>query len=254
MTEQQFDALLRQALRPEIDPKDTAFSCSPHGKGQIMNIQKVMKKAAAVLAAVLILTTTAYASDFMNIKSLATTGRGEYHSESYKDMGKAMKKAGFEITAPESFENGYSFRNVRVGETGAYDEHDKELFTYKDLVVYYRNPAGTTLSLFTHADREELSQNSRQPDMTRIIGEVQVNYWLDHYKFVPEDYELTPEDEAMLQQPGYYLSYGSDTVIEQDNHTLSWIQDGVDYSILDSGAKETPETLFAMAEALILAE
>jgi len=254
MTEQQFEALLRQALRPEIDPKDTAFSRSPHGKGQIMNIRKVMKKAAAVLAAVLILTTTAYAADFMNIKSLVTTGGKEYHSESYKDMGKAMKQAGFEITAPESFENDYSFRNVRVGETGAYDEHDKELFTYKDLVVYYKNPAGTTLSLFTHIDREELSQNSREPDLTRIIGEVQVNYWLDHYKFVPVDYELTPEDEAMLEQPGYFMSYGSDTVIEQDNHALGWVKDGISYHILDSGAKETPDTLFAMAEELILAE
>ena len=254
MTEQQFEALLHQALRPEIDPKDTAFSRSPHGKGRIMNLRKVMKKAAVVLAAVLILSTTAYATDFMNIKSLVTTGGKEYHSESYKDIGKAMKQAGFEITAPESFENGYAFRNVRVGETGAYDDHDKELFTYKDLVVYYKNPTGTTLSLFTHIDREELSQNSREPDLTRIIGEVQVNYWLDHYKFVPVDYELTPEDEAMLQQPGFYLSYGADTVVEQDNHTLSWVKDGVDYSILDSGAKETPDALFAMAEELILAE
>lgn len=254
MTEQQFETLLHQALRPEIDPKDTAFSRSPHGKGQIMNLQKAIKKAAAVLAAVLILTTTAYAADFMNIKSLVTTGGKEYHSESYKDMGKAMKQASFEITAPESFKNGYSFRNVRVGETGAYDENNKELFTYKDLVVYYKNPAGTTLSLFTYIDREELSQNSREPDLTRIIGEVQVNYWLDHYKFVPVDYELTPEDEAMLQQPGYFMSYGSDTVIEQDNHSLGWVKDGIRYHILDSGAKETHDVLFAMAEELILAE
>lgn len=254
MTEQQFEALLRQVLRPEIDPKDTAFSCSPHGKGQIMHIQKTMKKVAVILAAVLILTTTAYASDFMNIKSLVTTGGKEYLSESYRDMGKAMKQAGFEITAPEFFENGYSFRNVRVGETGAYDEHDTELFTYKDLVVYYKNPEGKTLSLFTHADREELSQGSRQPDLTQMVGEVQVDYRLDHYKFVPVDYELTPEDEAMLEQPGYYMSYGSDTVIEQDNHSLTWVKDGVSYHILDSGAEETPDTLFAMAEELILAE
>lgn len=254
MTEQQFEALLRQALRPEIDPKDTVFSRSPHEKGQIMNLRKAMKKAAALLAAVLILTTTAYASDFMNIKSLVTTGGKEYHSESYKDMGKAMKQAGFEITAPESFENGYSFQNVRVGETGAYDEHDNELFTYKDLAVYYKNPEGTTLSLFTHIDREELLQHSRQPDLTRMIGDVQVNYQLDHYKFVPVDYELTPEDEAMLKQPGYYMSYGSDTVIEQDNHSLTWVKDGVSYHILDSGAKENPDTLFAMAEELILTE
>ena len=254
MTEQQFEALLHQALRPEIDPKDTAFSCSSHGKGRIMNLQKVMKKAAVILAAVLILSTTAYATDFMNIKSLATTGGKEYHSESYKDMGKAMKQAGFEITAPESFENGYSFQRVRVGETGAYDENNKELFTYKDLMVHYKNPAGAALSLFAHANREELSQRSREPDMTRMIDDVQVEYRLDHYKFVPEDYELTPEDEAMLEQPGYYLSYGSDTVVEQDNHSLSWVKDGVDYSILDSGAKAAPDTLFAMAEALILTE
>jgi len=213
-----------------------------------------MKKAAAVQDAVLILTTPAYAPDFMNIKSLITTGGKEYLSESYQDMGKAMKKAGFEITAPESFENGYSFRNVHVGESGAYDEHNKELFTYKDLVVYYKNPAGTTLSLFTHASREELSQGSREPDMTRMIGDVQVEYRLDHYKFVPVDYELTAEDEAMLKQPGYFLTYGSDTVIQQDNQTLSWVKDGVDYSILDSGAKEAPDILFAMVEELILAE
>ena len=254
MTEQQFETLLRQVLRPEIDPKDIVCSCSPHGKGHIMHIQKTMKKAAAVLAAVLILTTTAYASDFMNIKSLATTGRGDYLSESYQDMGKAMKKAGFEIVAPESFENGYSFRNVHVGETGAYDEHGKEQFTYMDLVVYYKNPEGATLSLFTHADLEELSLRSREPDMTRMIGDVQVDYQLDHYKFVPEDYELTPEDKVMLEQPGYYLSYGADTVIEQDNHSLTWVKDGVNYHILDSGAKEIPDTLFTMAEELILTE
>ena len=254
MTEQQFEALLRQALRPEVDPKDTAISCSPHGKGHIMNIKKAMKKAAVVLAAALILTTTAYASDFMNIKFLATTGRGDSLSESYRDMGKAMKKAGFEITAPESFENGYSFRNLHVGETGAYDEHGKEQFTYMDLVVYYKNPEGASLSLFTHVDREELSARSRQPDMTRMIGEVQVDYQLDHYKFVPEDYELTSEDKAMLEQPGHYLSYGADAVIEQDNQSLSWVKDGVNYHILDSGAKETLDTLFAMAEELILAE
>lgn len=254
MTEQQFESLLRQVLRPEIDPEDAAFSCSPHGKGQIMHIQKTIKKAAAVLAAVLILATTAYASDFMNVKSLANTGRKEYHSESYQDMGKAMKKAGFTINAPESFENGYCFQTVRTEESGAYDEHNEELFTYMDLVVYYRNPAGTTLLLFSCSNREELSQNSRQPDTTRMIGDVQVEYRLDHYKFVPEDYELAPEDEAMLKQPGYYLSYGSDTVIEQDNHSLSWVQDGIRYHILDSGAVETPDTLFAMAEELILAE
>ena len=254
MTEQQFEALLRQALRPEIDPKDTAFSCSPHGKGQIMNIQKAIKKAAVILAAVLILATTAYATDFLNIKSLATTGRGDYSSEAYKDMGKAMKKAGFAITAPETFENGYSFRNLHVGESGAYDEHGNEQFTYMDLVVYYSSPEGSTLSLFTCPDLEALSQGSRQPDLTQVIGEVQVDYRLDHYKFVPEDYELTPEDKAMLEQPGHYLSYGADTVTEQDNHSLTWVRNGVKYHILDSGAKETPDTLFAMAEELILAE
>ena len=254
MTEQQFEALLRQALRPEIDPKDISFSGSPPRKGKTMNIHNMIKKAAVVLAAVLILATTAYAADFMNIKSLATTSGRNYSRESYKDVDKAMKKAGFEIAVPESFDNGYSFQNVHVGETGAYDEHGEELFTYADLMVYYRNPEGNALFLSTHADREELSQGSRMPDLIQTIGEVQVEYRLDHYKFVPEDYKLTPEDEAMLEKPGYYLSYGSDTVTEQDNHSLSWVKDGVSYHLLDSGAKETPDALFAMVEELILAE
>lgn len=254
MTEQQFESILRQALCPDISPEETVVHRRPHRKGATMKIKSVMKKTVAAVIAVMMLATTAYATDFMNIKTLATTGARGFTSESYQDMDKAMKKAGFEIAVPEEFENGYAFRNVNVEETGAYDEHGEERFTYMELFVYYQNADGKHLGLFTHLDLADIPTDDRAPNQIRTVDGVQINYQLDHYKFVPPDYQLTAEDEAMLEKPGYYLSYGSDTVEEQDNHSVSWVKDGVSYHLLDSGAKETPETLFAMAEALILAE
>ena len=254
MTEQQFENILRQALCPDISPEETVVHRRPPTKGATMKIKSILKKTIAAVVAVMMLATTAYATDFMNIKTLATTGAREFRSEAYKDMDKAMKKAGFEINVPEEFENGYAFQNVIVEEVGAYDEHGEERFTYMDLIVNYQNAGGKRLFLSTNLDLENIPTGDRAPKQTRMVGDVQVRYQLDHYKFVPPDYQLTAEDEAMLEKPGYYLSYGSDTVQEQDNQSVTWVKDGVRYHLLDSGAEETPETLFAMAEALILAE
>ena len=78
-----------------------------------------------------------------------------------------------------------------------------------------------------------------------------VSYYLDHYKFVPVNYELSEAEKQWQEIPGNYISYGSDAVEETDVGFACWEKDGVDYSIMDSGAKVTPQTLFAMAAELM---
>lgn len=252
MTDQQFEAILRQALCPEIAREETVVHPGQSKKGAALNMKHMIKKAAMVAAAVMLLITTAYATDFMNIQTLATFFGGEsYRSESYEDMDKAMRKAGFQVEVPEKFENGYAFQNVRVEEVGAYDENGERRFTYMDMMVEYRNAQGNRLLLCINPIHEEIQSTESPVAMTRTMGKIQVNYVVSHYKFVPEDYELTEEDQAMLQKPGYFLSYGSDAVEEMDNAHVIWEQDGIRYSILDMGANEEPETLMAMAEELI---
>ena len=75
---------------------------------------------------------------------------------------------------------------------------------------------------------------------------------MDHYKFVPADYELTEADKAMMEQPGNFLSYGSDEVKEMDMSFVKWEKDGISYLLMDMDASETAESMFSIARELIL--
>lgn len=255
MTDRQFEAILRQALCPEVAPEEAIVPSGKRTKGATVKMKSMIKKALMVAAALMLLVTTAYATDIMNIQTLATfIGGKSYRSESYKDMDKAMDKAGFQVNVPENFENGYAFQSVRVEEVGAYDENGERRFTYMDMMVEYQNAEGKRLLLSFNPVHEEIQDTECPVTAERTIGNVPVKYAVSHYKFVPEDYELTAEDQAMLEQPGYFLSYGSDTVEEMDNATLIWELDGIRGSILDMGTRETPDALMEMAAELIPAK
>ena len=77
-----------------------------------------------------------------------------------------------------------------------------------------------------------------------------MEYRQDHYKFVPEDYQLTAQDEAWTKQPGNHISYGSERVEEKTVSFLSWEKDGVCYLLMDMGGTVAPADLYAMAAEL----
>lgn len=246
MKEQQFEAILRQALRPEIRPEEITVHVRPSGKGNYMT--RFIKKACIAAAAVLLLTTTVSAADSLNIKTLLTGGA----SKTFSSISQAEQKAGFEIDDTDTFSNGYTFESARVNETKALDKDDQVRLTYNEINADYCNASGDTLVFIAHQVLDALPDSQLAPDQARRIGDIVVSYRVDHYKFVPADYELTEADNAMLQQPGYFLSYGSETVQETDVAFLLWEKEGIDYTLMDQDADETADSLFSMAEELIL--
>ena len=98
---------------------------------------------------------------------------------------------------------------------------------------------------------EELTDSESPVAQTAQIGGVTVSYHLDHYKFVPPDYQLSEAEKQWEAIPGNYISYGSEAVKETDVAFLCWEKDGIRYSLMDSGAKVTSQTLFAMAAELM---
>ena len=60
-----------------------------------------------------------------------------------------------------------------------------------------------------------------------------------------------PADQAMLDQPGWFLSYGAETVDETDVAFTYWEKDGIRYLLMDDDAAESAESLFSMAEELV---
>ena len=106
------------------------------------------------------------------------------------------------------------------------------------------------LALRASLNLEGLPRDDRTPTSTKTVGDVELNFYRDEYKFVPEDYQLSQEEKEWASQPGHYVSYGSDEVRERVTTFLLWTENDINYSILDWNTVE-PEALFAMAEEMI---
>ena len=212
--------------------------------------RKLPWKILVAAALIPLLTITAYAGDVLNIRTLVS-GMTHYTSTQFSDMDKVMDKAGFEMDVKERFNNGFAFEKAYVEDTRGLDENDREVLKYKEVQVNYRNADGLRLCLFAHPDIEEITDSESPVAQTAQIGGVTVTYYHDHYKFVPANYELSEAEKQWEAIPGNYISYGTDTVEETDVGFACWEKDGVRYTIMDSGAKVTPQTLFAMAKELM---
>lgn len=212
--------------------------------------RKLPWKILVAAALIPLLTITAYASDVLNIRTLVS-GMTHYTSSQYSDMDKVMDKVGFQMDVKERFNNGFAFEKAYVEDTRGLDENDREVLKYKQVQVNYRNADGVRLCLFAHPDIEEIIDSESPVAQTARIGGVTVSYYRDHYKFVPVDYELSEAEKQWEAIPGNYISYGSDAVEDTDVGFACWEKDGVRYSIMDSGAKVSPQVLFAMAAELM---
>ena len=215
-----------------------------------MRKRKLPWKILVAAALIPLLTVTAFAADVLNIRTLVS-GMTHYTSSQYADMDKIMDKAGFQMDVKESFSSGFSFEKAYVEDTRGLDENDREVLKYKEVQVNYRNADGIRLCLFAHPDIEEITDSESPVAQTAQIGGVTVSYQLDHYKFVPPDYQLSEAEKQWEAIPGNYISYGSEAVKDTDVAFLCWEKVGVRYTIMDSGAKVTPQTLFAMAKELM---
>ena len=212
--------------------------------------RKLPWKILVAAALIPLLTVTAFAADVLNIRTLVS-GMTHYTSSQYADMDKVMDKAGFEMDVKERFNNGFAFEKAYVEDTRGLDENDREVLKYKEVQVNYRNADGIRLCLFANPDIEEITDSESPVAQTAQIGGVTVSYHRDHYKFVPANYELSEAEKQWQEIPGNYISYGSDAVEETDVAFACWEKDGLRYTIMDSGAKVTLQTLFAMAAELM---
>lgn len=221
---------------------------------EIMEMSKYQRKKSAIrilliAAMIAMLSITAYAADFLHIKTLVSSTGKRYGS--YQEMGQAIKKAGFQMDVIEKFDSGYTFDKAYVSDVDALDEDGRKVLTYQEIEVDYRNEEGEKLILFAYSDQEALPHKEHVLSQAKEISDIMAHYHVDHYKFVPDDYQLTEAEELWRQQPGNFISFGSEEVKESAVSFLCWTKDGICYSMMDPDATESADTLFTMAEELM---
>ena len=232
-----------------IDDKYLALAEAPKKERQKMSKKNVFR-IILVAAIIVMLSATAYATDFFRGFSLSNSDSTVF--ENYSDMKKVRKLSGLQIDPPEEFSSGYTFQNADVETIEATDEDGNVAFTYPYVSLRYRNGEERRLWISAHAQREELQPDPRSAAEERTLAGVTVTCYRDNYLVVPEDYQLSAEEESWGNIPGNYISYGSDQAEHSTVTFLRWSRDGIVYTIMDPSGAEDLNTLFAIAEEMLI--
>ena len=248
MTDEKIDQILRQTLSPIIPDENLNQNLKRE-----MEEKKVkhfnMKKMVILAAACCLLAGTVSVASSGKIVTIIS-GTGLNTVTSFDKLSKMEEEAGFEIDAVENFSNGYAFSEMSIDNYTGMDENDNTVSQNKGICVIYEKTGNDPLFLETEKSIYN-DEDDRAPVQTVHINGVEVNYYVDTYKWVTVEYELTAEDVENLERSDYNISEGADEDSENQVSSAVWVKDGVRYELI-SLYKATPaEMLFEMAEELI---
>lgn len=208
---------------------------------------------ACAAAAVLAVTGVVASSGVVTLKS--SLSPDEFLKEYAVLAQQVEEKLGEDAVLPESlgdaaFVEGTIDSVEKLSDTGAV------LGSFDELSARYVAGDGSEVQYYAYLQDDELTTSAQGTDATEIrsFEETEVTYTLDHYRFVPPDYEWSAEEQAAADAGEIYLSVGSDEVMDKLFARVGWEKDGVMYAITDYDENLTADELFAMAEELIEAE
>ena len=251
---------LKTRIDREIDRIENERIEKRKGSEKEAVIMKVQKRKVALAAAVIVAigSITCYATGKMTGLMVGSSHLTEVSE--YSGLDTAEEKAGFETGMPETFSNGYAFKNVNTGDGQAVDAEGNGIpgTQYTDIfMTYEKDGSEITASIMPELKEESAEEagdaEAKTPEAAenREIGGITVSYYETTMKVVPPDYELTEQDKKDMENSNFTISYGSDQVYVQKVRSVDWKADGKAYNFLDMEGTVDAETLFSMAQDVI---
>jgi len=212
--------------------------------------KKISTKKIVVIAAVICVFATGTCFAAGKVQSLVSSSSPFNVERDFSKLDNLEEKIGYEVKAVKAFDNGYAFSNMEADDTQGLDEDNNKVATYKCLEITYEKD-GEEIDL--NISKGIPSEDEQTPTETREINGICVEYNLDTYKFVPEGYEMTEEDNENVLKEHYYMSEGSEDEEVEINQvsSLSWEEDGVRYSLMQFDTKLSVDELVEMASQVI---
>lgn len=216
------------------------------GEGAVTHMKHFsMKKMVIAIAIVGLLGSTAcFAAG--KVTSLISGNDGEKYTD-FSKIDNLKEELGYDVKIKESYQNGFTFKDMRLAETSGMDDDGNTVASYNELWVNYERE-NETLNVIIG---KPLPEEPRTAKQTGEYQGIEISYYNDTYKFVPEDYELTPEDIENEKKDDYYISYGSDEVKLNQMSYVNWTDKGIHYSIMGSDTSLSAEDMIQMAEEII---
>lgn len=152
----------------------------------------------------------------------------------------------------ESFSNGYTFDKGYEDTVDKRDENGNTLGSFTGVLLCYEK-AGTELTLEAEPVQEDGEYTSPY-DSVRTVGDTEVHYRTMKDITLPPDHSIQPteEEQAAFARGEINIAYGSSEREEKTFYRVSWIENGIAYSIytFDPGDL-TEDDFFQMAQEII---
>ncbi len=206
------------------------------------------KKALIVAAAAcMLIGTTVFASG--KIASYRSWSGPNDEIASYEDAVSKSGEVGSTLTIPEAFSNGYTYDSANTMGFQGLDENGNVIVNGTELCARYVKDSMPEISLFVNKSYEDEGEIYSVDE--RVIGDTTVYLNETTYKFVPEGYEITEEDEENMKDPHFEMSYGSSEVEIKNNSGISFNKDGIHYNMFAWDADLSADEWYEMAAELI---
>ena len=175
--------------------------------------------------------------------------------KSWKDFAQTAQYAQEHVAGAQyvsSFTNGYEFVTGSESTTDKRDDGNHTLESFTGLLLTYQKD-GATVTADINPVQEEAVYTSPY-DTVRTIADIEVHYREMPCIFLPADGSVQPTAEELEQQENgeINISYGTQAREENTFYRVSWIRDGLAYSIgtYDPGTL-TEDDFFQMAQEVI---
>ena len=161
-----------------------------------------------------------------------------------------MEQAGVEFTLPEcigdfAFSYGYDADTLAESAAGEREQVKEVNAEYEKDGVTLDFSAHTAYTVFDGED------DPYAPDVERDVNGVTLAFRDTAYLFVPPDYQPTDEEKQQERAGELAISYGSDQVENTQFQSVSWTQDGVEYSLSGFDTGLDSEEMLSMAAELV---
>ena len=226
---------------------------SPIRKEGTMKKSMGVKKTAIIVAAcIMVFGVTATATGIAT--GVVSHNKIETRTSKYEDLEKIEQQAELDITAVESFSNGYKFDYMETEESTTQDDSFNNLLSYKGISMNYVKENEPYVAIYMDPKGMVSFDGSEDAMDSRIVGDVNVYYSCDEYLFVPfsEADGLTDEEKDRdANDPHFFISVGSDERETRMSSAVGFVMDNVYYCILSWDNAMSADEMMDMAEEII---
>ena len=220
---------------------------SAYSERKSSSMKSIKKISLIAAAAALVLGITVFASSGI----VTSWHSSSWSTSDYKTLPTAeqcVKDVGYEPVLIDAFENGYEFKSGSIISNDLRDEGNNSVEKFKSLDFRYEKD-GDRVDF--SQDKFDTELDSDAGDIISTVDGIDIYYYSYMNKCVPGNYEMTEEDKQAQESGELVFSFG----VEKDEivkvQTVSWVKDGINYSLLQMDGKLSSDELADMAKEII---